>query len=66
MNSGNYEYEFQKPDCFIITCTRAPHKNPDDKKKKLSVLIDKVLISSDSKGQCMLWGFPGGSVVESI
>ena len=36
MNSGNYENEFQKPDCFIITCTRAPHKNPDDKKKFIS------------------------------
>ena len=33
MNFGDYEYEFQKPDCFIITCSSVPHKNPVDKKK---------------------------------
>ena len=65
MNFGNYEYEFQKPDCFIITCSSVPRKNPVDK-KKLPILIDKVLISSDGKGQCMLWGFPAGSVIDSI
>ena len=47
MNFGNYEYEFQKPDCFIITCSSVPRKNPVDK-KKLPILIDKVLILSDS------------------
>lgn len=32
-NFGNSEYELKKPDCFIITYTSVPQKNPVDKKK---------------------------------
>ena len=32
-NFANSEYELKKSDCFIITYTSVPHKNPVDEKK---------------------------------